>query len=87
MNYTSHFGSTRGANPWLFSKWSIALTSYGKPIRLFPDASSLHFEGKLVVVIGKQARNISPEQAPDYIFGVTVGNDMTDRGWQSSDLQ
>lgn len=87
LNYASHLSSTRGTNPRLFSKLPSSLTGYDKPILLFPDASSLHFEGELVVVIGKQARNINPEDAAGYIFGVTVGNDVTDRGWQSSDLQ
>lgn len=54
---------------------------------MFPDASNLHYEGELVVVIGKTARNIRPADAPEYIFGVTAGNDVTERNWQSSDLQ
>lgn len=87
LNYASHFGSTKGANPKLFSKLPSALTGFDEPVWMFPDSTNLHFEGELVVVIGKEAHRVSPEQAPDYMFGVTVGNDVTDRSWQASDLQ
>lgn len=87
LNFASHNGSTRGAYPRLFSKLPSSLTTDNQPIWLFPDSTNLHFEGELVVVIGKKAHRISPEQASDYIFGVTVGNDITDRTWQAQDLQ
>jgi 2-keto-4-pentenoate hydratase/2-oxohepta-3-ene-1,7-dioic acid hydratase in catechol pathway len=36
----------------------------------------------MVIVIGKHAKGISPEEARGVIFGVTAGNDVTDRNWQ-----
>jgi len=39
------------------------------------------------LVIGKRAKNVSEAQAKTVIFGVTVGNDITERNWQGSDLQ
>lgn len=36
----------------------------------------------MVVVIGKQAKHVSEEQALDYVFGVTCGNDISARDWQ-----
>jgi 2-keto-4-pentenoate hydratase/2-oxohepta-3-ene-1,7-dioic acid hydratase in catechol pathway len=51
------------------------------------DATDLHFEGELVVVIGKTASKVSREDAGDYIFGVTAGNDISERSWQANDLQ
>ena len=47
----------------------------------------MHFEGELVLVIGKEAKDISQAEAPSFIFGVTAGNDLTERSWQSHDLQ
>lgn len=47
----------------------------------------LNYEGELVIVIGKQAHNVSEADAPNYIFGVTAGNDITERTWQRTDLQ
>lgn len=35
------------------------------------------------MVIGRHARHVTPEQAPDYILGYTVGNDVTARDLQS----
>jgi 2-keto-4-pentenoate hydratase/2-oxohepta-3-ene-1,7-dioic acid hydratase in catechol pathway len=87
LNYRSHLGSQRGSNPRLFSKVTSSLTATDTPVWLFPDSNNLHYEGELVIVIGKQAQNIKPEQAAEYILGVTAGNDITDRNWQSSDLQ
>ncbi|MGH1439604.1 MAG: fumarylacetoacetate hydrolase family protein [Cellvibrionaceae bacterium] len=87
LNYKSHNNSTKGANPRLFSKLTSSLTGHNTPIWLFPDSTNLHYEGELVVVIGKTASNITPAEASGVIFGVTAGNDVTDRSWQASDLQ
>jgi 2-keto-4-pentenoate hydratase/2-oxohepta-3-ene-1,7-dioic acid hydratase in catechol pathway len=43
------------------------------------------YEGELVAVIGKPARNVTPEQAAQCIFGWTIGNDLTERDWQRDD--
>ena len=43
------------------------------------------YEGELVAVFGKKARNVSKEEALDYVFGWTIGNDVSERGWQASD--
>jgi 2-keto-4-pentenoate hydratase/2-oxohepta-3-ene-1,7-dioic acid hydratase in catechol pathway len=42
-------------------------------------------EGQLAVVIGKKARNISRENALDYVFGYSIGNDISQRTWQGAD--
>ncbi len=51
------------------------------------DATNFHYEAEMVVVIGKRADNVPLEEASDYIFGVTIGNDGTDRDWQAGDIQ
>lgn len=43
------------------------------------------YEGELVAVFGKRARNVSRERALDYVFGWTIGNDVSERGWQKED--
>ncbi len=77
LHYKSHFGSTRGATTRLFSKLPSELTGHDEPVWLFSDGKNLHYEGELVFVIGKTANNISVAEAPDYIFGITAGNDVT----------
>jgi 2-keto-4-pentenoate hydratase/2-oxohepta-3-ene-1,7-dioic acid hydratase in catechol pathway len=42
-------------------------------------------EGQLAVVIGKKARNVSMASALDYVFGYSIGNDITEREWQRID--
>ncbi len=46
-----------------------------------------HYEGELVIVIGRRAKDVSPENALDFVFGVTAGNDVSERNWQQADLQ
>ena len=41
----------------------------------------------MVIVIGKQASNVTVAEAKQYVFGITVGNDVSERDWQKSDLQ
>ena len=42
-------------------------------------------EGQLGVVIGKNARNVERDEALDYVFGYTIGNDISQRVWQGGD--
>src|SRR6266849_10853938 len=42
-------------------------------------------EGQLAVVIGKKARNVSRERALEYVFGYSIGNDISQRDWQRAD--
>ena len=47
----------------------------------------LDYEVELAVIIGKTAKNVSAEQAADYIFGYTVLNDVSARVLQTSHKQ
>ena len=86
-NFASHIASSARKPPPLFLQLPSSLTAHGAKIELPEDARNVHYEGELVLVIGKQARNIPEAEAGDHIFGVTVGNDLTERSWQRSDLQ
>jgi 2-keto-4-pentenoate hydratase/2-oxohepta-3-ene-1,7-dioic acid hydratase in catechol pathway len=48
-----------------------------------PGAKDVHYEAELVLVIGKRTSRVSVAQAKDYIFGVTCGNDVSERIWQN----
>ena len=64
----------------LFLKASSALIGPADPVRLrFPERRSDH-EVELVVVIGRQASQVSREQALEHVFGYAIGLDMTVRG-------
>ena len=45
------------------------------------------FETELAVVIGKRAKNVSREEALDFVFGYTIGEDISDRDLQKSEKQ
>ena len=47
----------------------------------------LDYEGELAIVIGKKGRNISKEEALDYVFGYTIVNDITARDLQTKHKQ
>ena len=64
-----------------------SLCNPGDPILIPPGAGETHYEGELVAVIGRTAKRVSPQAALDYVFGVTCGNDVSERSWQGSDLQ
>ena len=88
LNYRSHLGGAEPAEyPGLFDKHATSLIGHGAEITYYEDASNLHFEGEMVLIIGKTARNVSVEDAPDHIFAVAPGNDISERVWQGSDLQ
>ena len=88
LNYRSHLdGRDAPAAPGLFAKLPSSIIGPGEPVRLPPDSEIVHAEGELVVVIGRAARNVSPDAVRDYIFGVTAGNDVSERAWQRDDLQ
>jgi 2-keto-4-pentenoate hydratase/2-oxohepta-3-ene-1,7-dioic acid hydratase in catechol pathway len=47
----------------------------------------VHYEGEMVIVMGKKTKNVSVAEAPACIFGCTCGNDVSERDWQKGDLQ
>ena len=88
LNYRSHLGDRPNPEyPGLFSKYPTSIIGHDEPIIMPSDATNLHYEGELVIVIGKKAKKVSISEASEYIFGVTAGNDLSERNWQRADLQ
>jgi 2-keto-4-pentenoate hydratase/2-oxohepta-3-ene-1,7-dioic acid hydratase in catechol pathway len=91
LNYKSHLGGRpQPTRPEIFYKAITALQDPGGPIVTPRDATDLHYEGEIVAVIGKPVRNATVDEARDAIFGVTCGNDVSERNWQhgpGKDLQ
>ena len=87
MNFASHISSDSGSPPPLFLKLPSSLITTGEPIVFPHDAKNVHFEGELVLVIGQELKNANEDEAKEAIFGVLAGNDLTERSWQSRDLQ
>ncbi len=88
LNYRSHLNGRAVADyPGLFAKLPTSIVGTGDEIVMPPDATDVHYEGEMVIVIGRQARNVPAAGALDYVFGVTAGNDVSERAWQRNDLQ
>jgi len=45
----------------------------------------IHYEGELVVVIGKKVKHLTAANAMECVFGYTIGNDGSERTWQKAD--
>ena len=88
LNYKSHIGQSQPLPyPGLFSKFPTSLIPHEATIKYYEDATNIHYEGEMVLIIGKLAKNVSVEDASEYIFAVAPGNDVSERAWQSNDLQ
>ncbi|MBC8135435.1 MAG: fumarylacetoacetate hydrolase family protein [Fibrella sp.] len=87
LNYREHAAES-GANvpeyPILFFKSPGTVQNPGDPIRLPTHlvSDSVDYECELAVVIGKPCRDVTPENALDYVFGYTCANDVSARDWQ-----
>lgn len=83
INYKSNEGP-KSDEPKFFAKLPSAVVGPEAEIVPPPGSTELHYEGELVVVIGARARDVSEAEAADYVFGVTAGNDVTERGFPFS---
>jgi fumarylpyruvate hydrolase len=86
-NYADHIremGSDPAREePCFFLKPNDALVMDGR-MPYPPGTSNLHYEGELVLALGKGGRNIPAEQAEEHVFGYAMGLDMTRRDLQTA---
>lgn len=87
LNYRRHaaeVGAQPPRVPPLFNKFANALAPHQGTITLPPAemASKFDYETELVMVIGRQARNVSEGEALEYVAGYCVGNDFSARDLQ-----
>ena len=90
LNYKAHaaeMGKPLPDEPLMFLKPATAIINPGEPIVLPPQSARVDFEGELAVVVSKRCRNITAEEAKDYILGYTICNDVTARDLQFKDVQ
>ena len=91
LNYRSHLGGRPApAQPEIFYKPITCIQDPGGPIVIPKGSVNTHYEGELVLVIGRRLHGASPAEAKAGIFGVTCGNDVSERDWQNGpqkDLQ
>jgi 2-keto-4-pentenoate hydratase/2-oxohepta-3-ene-1,7-dioic acid hydratase in catechol pathway len=73
--------------PILFFKPSSSLIGHRDAIVYPRDATRVEYEGELAVVISRDTRRVSPEEARKAVLGWTCANDVTERDLQGQDKQ
>ena len=85
LNYRDHAIETNSpipSEPVVFNKFSQAVVGPEDAVVLPKVAHEVDYEAELVVIIGKQGKNISKENAFSHVAGYTCGNDVSARDWQ-----
>ena len=90
LNYREHIQEmqrTEIGSPLIWFKAPTSLLPHGGTIEVaFPEHKT-DFETELAVVIGARAKNVAAERALEYVFGYTIGEDISDRDLQKSEKQ
>jgi len=89
-NYAAHAAEHKAEvpkEPLIFFKPPSSVIGPGAPIVLTPQSKQVEHESELVLVIGRRCRNVSADEAWNYVLGVTCGNDVTARDLQRQDSQ
>jgi 2-keto-4-pentenoate hydratase/2-oxohepta-3-ene-1,7-dioic acid hydratase in catechol pathway len=90
LNYTDHIAEMKRtplATPLIWFKAPSSLLPHNGTIQIaFPEHQT-DYETELAIVIGRSAKNVSAEGALDFVFGYTIGLDISDRDLQKSEKQ
>jgi 2-keto-4-pentenoate hydratase/2-oxohepta-3-ene-1,7-dioic acid hydratase in catechol pathway len=90
MNYAEHkaeLAPNGPDTPLIFLKPNTSVIGPGETIQIPPVPGRIVHEGELAVVIGRIAKRVKAADATDYIFGYTIGNDVSARDEQFADGQ
>jgi 2-keto-4-pentenoate hydratase/2-oxohepta-3-ene-1,7-dioic acid hydratase in catechol pathway len=86
-DHAAEIGEEVTEEPLIFFKPSSAIVGHGDAIVIPAQSKQVELEAELCLVIGKLAKNVSEEKALDYLWGVTISNDVTARDLQFGDGQ
>ena len=84
-NYAEHaaeLGNAVPSKPLLFMKPPSSYITAGEKIEIPLGCQELHHEIELGVVISKQCKRVTPDQAMEYVGGYCIALDMTARDFQ-----
>jgi 2-keto-4-pentenoate hydratase/2-oxohepta-3-ene-1,7-dioic acid hydratase in catechol pathway len=90
LNYIDHCketGMDPPASPVIFSKYANAIVGHNDTVEIPVNSNEVDFEAELAIVIGKEAKRVTEEEANDYVFGYTILNDISARDLQFADGQ
>ncbi len=86
-DHAAEIGEEVTEEPLIFFKPSSSIIGHGDAIVIPPQSKQVELEAELCLVIGKLAKNVSEEKAMEYLWGVTIANDVTARDLQFGDGQ
>ena len=75
----------RPERPEWFMKGPNCVAAHGDVLELPPGRNTVDFEAEFAVVIGAQCRDVSPEDAMNYVAGFTCVNDISNRDDQQDE--
>jgi 2,4-didehydro-3-deoxy-L-rhamnonate hydrolase len=85
LNYRSHAAEANSPYtdkfPLVFTKFPTSVTGPNTAVVL-PEGGDTDWEVELVVIMGRRAENVPADQAWDYVAGLTVGQDISERKLQ-----
>lgn len=87
FNFRSHIDGEPADYPGLFLIPPSSIVGPGQPLVRPPESDNFHYEAELVAVVADTARNVPLDEAGNYVFGVSAGNDGSERDWQANDIQ
>lgn len=90
LNYIDHCretGMEPPESPVIFPKYANTIIGHNDAIEIPVNSSEVDFEAELAIVIGKEAKRVTEEDANDYVFGYTILNDISARDQQFADGQ
>jgi 2-keto-4-pentenoate hydratase/2-oxohepta-3-ene-1,7-dioic acid hydratase in catechol pathway len=90
LNYRDHAVESNmpiPERPIVFSKFTTSIIGPDENIIIPPLSEKTDYEAELAVVLGKRAKNVSKEDAFNYVLGYTNFNDISERGFQFADGQ
>jgi len=90
LNYRDHAIESKmpiPERPVVFSKFSSSVIGPGEAVVVPSKSEQVDYEAELAVVIGRRAKNVTREQAYDYVLGYTIVNDVSARDFQFADGQ
>lgn len=85
LNYQKHADESNmpaPEHPILFSKFRNSLSGNEDKVAIPKEATQVDYEAELAIVIGKEAKDVSEEEALDYVFGYACSNDLSERTFQ-----
>jgi len=85
LNYADHAAETGAeipAEPVVFMKATSAIAGPHDDLTLPRGSEKTDWEVELGVVIGRTARQVTPDKALDHVAGYCVINDYSERAWQ-----